>query len=271
MARTFSQRLRGDRLLIGSFVKTPAASAVEIAGLVGLDFVVLDQEHAAFTVREIDLGVLAGRSQGVDVLVRIPSGAAHFIQQALDLGAAGVIIPHVRSAEQAAAAVAAARFGGGERGYSNSPRFGGYGERSMDELLRTADEDAAVIVQVEDVAAVDAVEEIAGVHGIDAIFIGRADLTVAYGGDETASARVAEAAVRIAAAAEQRDVKVGTFYPSSEAFSAAQETELGMVILGSDQSMLRTGWSASLAHARGVPGRADDVAGSSDRPSETSR
>lgn len=261
MARTFRQRLRGDRLLIGSFVKTPAASAVEIAGLIGLDFVVLDQEHAAFTVRDIDIGVLAGRAQGIDVLVRIPSGTPHFVQQALDLGAAGVIVPHVGSGAQAAAAVAAARFGGGERGYSNSPRFGGYGAGTMDDLLRTADEDAAVIVQVEDAAGVEAVDEIAAVPGIDAIFIGRADLTVAYGGDERATARVIDAATSIAAAAGRRGVGVATFYPSSEAFAAARDTGLRMVVIGSDQSMLRAGWLASRAHARAVAGTEDGGGG----------
>ena len=256
MQLTFRQKLAGSDLLIGSFVKTPATAVVEIAGLVGLDFVVLDQEHGALTVRDLDLGILAGRVSGIDVLVRLPSGSPHFVQQALDLGAAGVVVPHVHSTATAAAIVAAARFGGGKRGYSNSPRFGDYGEVAMAELLSNADANAAVILQIEDAEAVEAVEEIAAVPGIDALFIGRADLMVAYGANTDATAHVDKAAARIARAAGRGGVATGTFYPSAEAFAVAPDESLRMVILGSDQSMMRSGWSSALAHGRALPGAA---------------
>ena len=252
MAETFRQRLgRGDRL-VGSFVKTPAPHVVEIAGLSGLDFIVLDAEHGPFEGREIDVAVLASRAAGIDVLVRLPVGAPAPIQQALDLGAAGILVPHVDTAAEAESIVAAARFRGGRRGFSNSPRFADYGGVAMKDLLVGAIADAAVIVQIESAAAVDAVGEIADVAGIDALFVGRADLAVAYGLDDAQSPHVDSVAATIASAATRAGVRLGSFFPDAASFATKSAADFGMVILGSDQSILRNGWSAVADDARAV-------------------
>lgn len=249
MRVTFRERLRSHAQLIGSFVKTPAPQLVELAGAAGLDFVVLDAEHAPFTTRDIDLGILAGRASGTDVLVRLPADALGLLQQALDLGAAGVLAPHVDSPEMAADIVAAARFGGGRRGYSNSPRYASYGRTSMADVLATADAGAAVILQIEDVAGVAAVEQIATVPGVDALFIGRADLAVTHGASDAAAPLVDELATRIAGAARDAGLRVATFYQDAASY-AAGTGEVDMLVLGSDQFVVRTGWAAALEQVR---------------------
>ena len=252
MRETFRQKLGGGKRLIGSFVKTPAPQVVELAGLSGFDFVILDAEHAPFASRELDLGILAGRAAGVDVLVRLPGESTSLAQQALDLGAAGIVAPHIDSPAAAAAAVASARFKGGRRGYSNSPRFGAYGTAAMRDLLDAADDDAAVILQIEDAAGMGAVEQIAASAGVDALFVGRADLAVAFGTDDTRSPIVDELAGRIVGAARRAGVAVATFFPDPDAYFEAGDDGIDMLVLGSDQSVLRAGWSAALAQARRV-------------------
>lgn len=249
MRDTFRRRLKNAAPLIGSFVKTPTPHMVELAGLVGLDFVVLDAEHAPFSPRDLDLGILAGRAAGIDVLVRLASPGTNMVQQALDLGAAGILVPHVDKPEVAAEIVAAARFGDGRRGYSNSPRYAGYGGLGMAEALAGGDADAAVILQIEDAAGVEAVDRIAAIPGIDALFIGRADLAVAHGVDDTGAPLIEELAVRITTAARRAGLSIATFHPDPASY-AGKAGDVDMLVLGSDQSTLRAGWKAALGKVR---------------------
>ena len=255
--QTLRAKLASGAFLVGSFVKTPAMHIVEIAGLAGLDFVLLDAEHAPFTVHDLDSAILAGRAAQVDVAVRIPSASPAWIQQALDLGADGIVIPHVSSVATARAMIAAAHFAGGSRGYSNSPRAGGYGTKAMTDHIEAADSGIAVIVQIEDKAGVECVEEIAVLPGIDALFIGRADLAVAYETFDPTGPTVNQAAERITAAAQANGIAVAGFCVDGKAFSA-QAGACSMLVLGSDQLLLRAAWTASAEEVRLVSRQASD-------------
>ncbi|WP_259276329.1 aldolase/citrate lyase family protein, partial [Raoultella terrigena] len=128
------------------------------------------------------------------VLVRVPYPRAAAVQQALDLGAAGVMVPHVDDARIAAEVVRAARYGqGGARGFSNSSRAGGYGARGMAEHLRASDAHTTVIVQIESAQAVAEASAIAAVPGVDCLFVGPADLAVSLGAQGLDDPRVADA------------------------------------------------------------------------------
>ena len=180
-APTFRQRLRSGELLLATFVKTTSPQTVEVLSATGLDAVVLDAEHAPFGPESLDRCLGAARGSGVVGLVRIPALRAEAILQALDMGAAGVFVPHVDTAEQAREAVDAARYVGGKRGYSASARAGDYGECDMALHLHSGDTGTAVIVQIESVEAVARAEAIALVPGVDCLFIGPADLAVSIG------------------------------------------------------------------------------------------
>ncbi|MES2184884.1 MAG: aldolase/citrate lyase family protein [Pseudomonadota bacterium] len=177
---------------MGTFVKTPAPHVIEILALAQLDFVVVDAEHAAFDRRDIDLMVLAGRASGLPVVVRVPNGEASTLLSALDLGAAGLVLPHVDAAEQARTLVAHARYRGGLRGFSSSPRSSGYGSYGMKSALAQGD-GALLLCQIESGPAVEAAGAIARVDGVDGLFIGRADLALSMGFDDTSAAAVEEA------------------------------------------------------------------------------
>jgi 2-keto-3-deoxy-L-rhamnonate aldolase RhmA len=239
----FRQRLIARERLVGVFVKTPAPQPIEILGAAGFDFVVIDAEHAPFDRTSTDLAILAARAANVQALVRTPSCEPAVLSAPLDDGADGILAPHVDSATTARQVVAGCRYSHG-RGYSNSPRGGGYGARPLWDHVAQADAAAAVIAMIEDPRAVDEIDEILAVDGIDAVFVGRADLTLAMD-DRTADARHASAAARAVLAAARRAGK-----PACIAVGAAPEAKAWLdagatvVIISSDQALLK---SASLS------------------------
>ena len=196
---SFRDRLRGGELLSGTWVKTPHPHVVEVLALSPLDVLVLDAEHAPFDRGSLDACIMAARAGGKPVLVRPASSAHEHILNALDCGADGVIVPHVRSAAEAREIVRACHYVPGGRGFAGSTRAAGYTTRGMAKH-REAAKGVVVIAQIEDVEAVEAIEEIAAVEGIDALFIGRADLTISYAADTPDNAAVVAAVERICAA-----------------------------------------------------------------------
>ena len=249
---TFRQRLRDRQQLLGTFVKTPSPHATELLGSVGFDFVILDAEHAPLDRGMLDLMVLAARATDLAALVRVADGSASAILSALDCGAAGVLVPHVDGASRAREVVAACRYRGGKRGFSNTTRAGGYGARSIAQLTVEADEQVACVAMIEDLAALDRLEEIAAVPGLNAVFIGRGDLTVAMGLDSPADPKVHAAVTRIAAAARASNLPVMVL-PGSRADALAM-AELGATafVLSNDQSFLMKAAQQALDEYRTV-------------------
>ena len=244
---TFRQRVLAREPLIGTFLKTPTGHATEIIGDAGFDFVVVDQEHAPFDRTSSDIAFLAARAAGVPALVRVPGPEA--ILSVLDCGAAGVLVPHVSSVDYARKVAALCRYRGGKRGFATSTRAGRYTAVPTWEHIDRTDGGTLVFVQIEDRAALPHAEAIAAVDGIDGLFIGRGDLTAAFG-DRTSDRSVREASDVIATAARTTG-KVLSAHTGS-ATEVAYLTGLGtsLIILGSDQGFLRQGAIASLTALR---------------------
>ena len=200
-ATTFRARLTDGEPVFGTFIKTPTGHATEILGDIGFDFVVIDAEHAPLGRQAIDQILLAARAANTAGLVRVPSADPTGMLSALDCGALGVLVPHVVSASMAQEVVAACRYRGGKRGFSNSPRAGGYGRLSIWDHVARADDQTAVIAMIEDPEAIVAIEEIVAVDGLDAVFVGRGDLTVALDADTPGSPAIKAATETIVAAA----------------------------------------------------------------------
>ena len=244
---SFRDRLRGGELLSGTWVKTPHPHVVEVLALSPLDVLVLDAEHAPFDRGSLDACIMAARAGGKPVLVRPASSAHEHILNALDCGADGVIVPHVRSAAEAREIVRACHYVPGGRGFAGSTRAAGYTTRGMAKH-REAAKDVIVIAQIEDVEAVEAIEEIAAVEGIDALFIGRADLTISYAADTPDNAAVVAAVERICAAGKAAGRTVGMFLGRVGDVPIWRKRSASLFILQSDQEFLLKG-AAGLAAA----------------------
>lgn len=237
---TLKQRLRGGQLLAATWVKTPHMHVVEVLSLSTLDLIVLDAEHAPFGRTELDSCILAARAGGKPVLVRPASSAHEHLLQALDGGADGVIVPHVRSAAEARELVRACHYGPGGRGFAGSTRAARYATLGMVRHHAAARE-IAVVAQIEDAEALDDIEAIAAVEGIDALFIGRADLTISLGGTDSDAPEVIAAVERICAAANAAGRAVGMFLARPGDVPLWREKGASLFVLQSDQDFLLKG------------------------------
>ncbi|RBP18111.1 2-keto-3-deoxy-L-rhamnonate aldolase RhmA [Roseiarcus fermentans] len=236
---SFRARFLAGDLLLGAFIKTPTPHATEILGGVGFDFVVIDEEHAPFDRVTIDTVLLAARASQTAGLVRVAEPTPARLLAALDDGAAGVLAPHVASVEKAKDVVAACRYRGGKRGFSNSPRAGGYGKLGVWDHVDAADASVAVIAMIEDPEALDAIDAIVAVEGLDGVFIGRGDLTVAMGATGPADPRVRAAAQTITAAARTAGKPVCIMVADAKEAQDWRALGASAFIVGSDQGFLR--------------------------------
>ena len=171
---------RGETVL-GPNLQIPSPELIEMFGLAGFDFVMLDGEHGDATPHLSQL-ILACDAAGVTSIVRVPSHDRGWILPALDLGAGGLQVPMVETEAQARALVHEAKFPPlGGRGLSIVPRAARYSFNDPNRYRRDANRELLLIVQIETRRGVENAEAIARVPGIDHVFIGPADLGQSYG------------------------------------------------------------------------------------------
>jgi len=243
----FRRRLTNGEKLSGTFIKTPSGHATEIFGDLGYDFVVIDEEHAPFDRLAIDHALVSARAAHIAALVRVASASPSNLLSVLDAGAAGVLVPHVSSAQKAAEVAAACRYKGGRRGFSNSPRSGRYGGLSLQQHVAHADDITTVVAQIEDPEALDKIDAIAAVDGIDALFIGRGDLAVAMGVESPEAPEIRAAAERISAAARRSEKPVMVFVGNNKDALAMREIGASAFVFSSDQGLMRQAAGRALA------------------------
>jgi staphyloferrin B biosynthesis citrate synthase len=236
---SFRQRFASGEQLLGTFIKTPTSHAIEIMGGLGFDFVVIDEEHAPFDRVSIDMALLAARASATAGIVRVAEPSPAKLLAVLDDGATGVLVPHVSSVAKARDIVAACRYRGGRRGFSNSPRAGGYGALGVWDHVDASDANVTVIAMIEDPEALDDIDAIVAVSGLDGFFVGRGDLTVALGAKGLADPAVRSAAEKIIKAARKIGKPVCLMVAS--AAEAREWATLGVsaFIVSSDQGFMR--------------------------------
>jgi 2-keto-3-deoxy-L-rhamnonate aldolase RhmA len=237
----FKKRVRSREALIGTWIKTPSPMVCEVLGNTGLDMVCLDAEHAPFDRLRIDQCVHALRATSMPALVRIPSAAPEHILNALDCGATGVVVPHVTSAAMAESVVKAAHYGPGGRGYAGSSRAAAYTTKPMAQHLADSAAQTTVIAQIEDLEALEAIDEITQVDGVDCLFIGRVDLTVALRAESPGAAEVIDAVERICDAGRQVGRAVGMFVGNAREVPRWRESGASFFLLSSDHGFLQQG------------------------------
>ena len=240
-AQTFRARMLGGELLTGTFLKTPTIENIEVLALAGLDFICLDGEHAPIDRRDMDACVAMGRALDLPILVRVPEGSRTEILKALDVGATGIVVPHVETVARAQEISRWARFGHGGRGFAGSTRWADYTTNTMAELLERSRNETVVIAQIEEPEAVDAIEAIAATEGLDGLFVGPADLAVCLNETNTDCEAVNEAMAKVAAAAKVSGKCAITFVPNTDVAAKLQLLGLSMFCVGSEQSFILAG------------------------------
>src|SRR5512134_3181992 len=179
MGHEFRARLKGGETLLGTMLTLPSGAVAEILAGLGFDWLFIDGEHGPLETRELN-EILQAVGDKTACIVRVPEAAEVPIKRALDLGAHGIIVPQVNTAEQAADVVRWSRYApDGARGVGLA-RAHGYGQHFR-EYLSGANDEIAVIVQAEHARAVDNTAAIARVKGVDAVMLGTYDLSASLG------------------------------------------------------------------------------------------
>ena len=211
---SFAQRVRSGERLLGSFSMLPSPGVVEILGLAGLDFAIIDQEHCPKSWEAVENMVRAAQLRGMAALIRVARIEEKEILQSLEVGAAGIMVPFVETADDVRSAMSALRYApDGRRGTCTQTRAAGYGgnRTRFVELARQCNEELLLIGLIETRKGLDNIEEILGVkNGLDVVFIGRSDLATDLGRPGQSGDPLVEAATgKILAAARAAKVQAG--------------------------------------------------------------
>ncbi len=176
------EKLRQGGVVMSAMVPFHSPAVVEMLGLAGVDMVMLDAEHGAINEDQCEHMVRAAEVVDIPAIVRVPHNDFPNILRYLDLGASGIIAPHISSVDDAKRAVAATKYGPvGQRSYG-SPRAAMYNVRlTASEYIEVANRETLVIGLFEDGHAIDDIDAIFAVEGLDALAVGPNDLAFSMG------------------------------------------------------------------------------------------
>ena len=183
------QRLHAGKAAFGVMCTFPSPPMVEMLGHLGFDWILLDNEHGSITVDTAEGCIVAAELCGMAPIVRPVGNKPEIIAPFLDRGAWGVQVPHVNTADEARAAVDAAKYGPeGHRGIFSGGRPANYGFKgNTGDYAKEANRQTLVCLMLEEVTAIDNLPELVTVPGVDVYFIGSGDLSqsMGYTGQQT--------------------------------------------------------------------------------------
>ena len=250
--RTFRDRvLRGDTL-IGLWLDLSSPASAELCSAAGFDWLIVDLEHGAGTEADL-LGMFhAIATGGTSVaLVRPQSGERIRIGRALDLGAAGIMVPRLESAAEAAEAVTFLRYPpDGIRGVAIRARGAGLGAVGHGDVRRL-NERVVGIIQIESVGGLRDADAIAAIDGVDVLFVGPADLTHSLGiPGQFGSAEYLAALDRVVAACRAHGKAAGILVYDPAAVRPLVERGFTFVGVGADAALVADGAKRLLGAVR---------------------
>lgn len=181
---SIKQRLEaGQKVNVFSIGAIPSFKIIEIAAMSGgYHAVWIDEEHAALSQRDIETLALSCRSVGLDSYVRIAPLNYAAVMRPMEAGVGGIMAAQIRSVDEARQIVSWAKFPPrGTRGINPSNFEANYTTRSLPEHIEICNRERWLSVQIETLEALECVEQIAAVDGVDHLFVGPADLSVALG------------------------------------------------------------------------------------------
>jgi 2-keto-3-deoxy-L-rhamnonate aldolase RhmA len=249
MANEVRARLKRREVLLGTRVTLASPASAEVLAALGFDWLFVDAEHGPLETRELT-GILQAVGDKAACIVRVPEAAEVPIKKVLDLGAHGIIVPQVNSAEQAANVVKWARYAPeGTRGVGLA-RAHGYGLRFR-EYLGAANRETAVIVQAEHVRAVENIDAIVRVPGVDAVLLGPYDLSASLGKmGEIDHPEVVAAIGRVMDACNAAGMPLGYFGVTAAAVRPYIARGYTLIVAGVDTLFLANGAKTLLEELR---------------------
>jgi 4-hydroxy-2-oxoheptanedioate aldolase len=228
----------------------------QIAKSAGFDTFYVDIEHCSFSLETVSALCCAGLAAGITPMVRVPNGNPEWVTRVLEGGALGVIVPHVRSADEARRVVAAAKFApAGARSYAGGAPQLQFRAFPAVEAMAALNAATMVAVMMETLDALEHVDEIAAVDGVDMLFIGSNDLTTEMGiVGKLDDSRVRDAFVRTIAACRRHGKHVGIGGLAARPDLIAEYVKLGarFVSTGTDLAFLAAACAQKAQQARDI-------------------
>jgi len=251
MTQPLTARWAAGETTFGVWGTLDSAFAAELIAAEGPDYLCLDQQHGIIGLDSAVAMLQAVRGSATAPVVRVPNHDPALIGQALDIGAAGVIVPMVGTPAEAEALVRAFRYQPhGVRSYGPARAA-----MTLGGTPRTGLSDVACILMLETAGALEHVEAIAALDGVDALFVGPADLSLALGFDAAPAwgePALDDALARVVAACREHGIVAGI--QCGDGASARRHQELGfrMITVATDASVLARAVRDELAAARGA-------------------
>jgi 4-hydroxy-2-oxoheptanedioate aldolase len=185
-AYELKKALKKGKVIYGPWCTIPSASVINIIASTGVDFVIIDMEHGAHTFETVEQMIRAAEVENCSPFVRVARNDESLVLNALDLGAHGVVIPHIELTSDAKMAVASAKYYPmGTRGFSPFTRAGGYSKDNVRIHAESQNEETLVILILEGKESIDRLEDVLAMEyaaeGIDVIYVGAYDLSQALG------------------------------------------------------------------------------------------
>jgi 2-keto-3-deoxy-L-rhamnonate aldolase RhmA len=212
---SFTKKLRQGDPLVGTVLSLGASAVSEVVSRCGFDWLWIDMEHAPLSLEQVQT-ILQAKSDQCHAFVRIPTADETWIKRVLDLGPDGIIVPNVKTADQARMVVAACKYppaGVRSVGLSRASKFG----MNFADYVRDANEQTIVILQIEHTEAVQDIDSILSVPNIDAIIIGPYDLSGSFGKlGQVEDAEVQAAMQVVQDACKKHSVPLGVFAMTPE-------------------------------------------------------
>ena len=237
MKQTFRKKLLSGRTLIGTVVTLPCPQIAEILAYAGFDWLWIDAEHSPLQMGEVQ-GILQAMQDRCAGVVRIPASEEVYIKKSLDIGAAALIAPHVDTVEIAERVVRFAKYPpSGERSIGVS-RAHAYGLQFAD-YMKHANEQIAVIIQIEHVNGARNIEAILDVAGVDAVMIGPYDLSGSLGKPgEIHDPEVQGLIKHVAQTCRKRKKPIGIFAPDGDVARRFLDQGFSLIAVSVDAMML---------------------------------
>lgn len=239
---------RAGKIAIGTFILySRDIATIEIAAAAELDFVLFDLEHRAHHSETIHDLVQVSRLLGMAAFVGPACIQTHAISHALDLGASGIVLPHVETAEEVALAASAVRYAPtGKRGRSNIAGHNLYARRPTNVEIAEYNTDVSLLLKVESEAAITNLDALVESTEVDGVMMGPSDLAVDLGiPGEVKHERILKLTAHVRKVCRERSIHYGTAVHSPEDVQGAVDDGATWIIVGSELDFLYGGWKRS--------------------------
>jgi len=243
-------KLKQNKPCIGTWSIIPSLVTIDIIASTGIDFIIIDREHGPFSFETAQGLAIACESRGVSPIFRVGDIDKASIQNALDIGMHGIQVPNIETNSDAKKVVLHSKYPPiGDRGFSPFTRSGGYSIKNASSIIKNANDNNLVILNIEGEEAISSFDSILEIDNIDVYFVGLFDLSKALGipGD-VENPRVIEKLEEITAKAKALNKHVGTIATNKSSLDKFVKMGLTYLVYLVDCEIIRNSYQDIITH-----------------------